>query len=435
MHKPPLLSTHPEDTVGFPALEAAQAELRKIFAEAGPDMDMSKVKSITGATADKIARIRELNGQIDQYQAVAKAAGAPGARMGGSDHDTKHRTMDTGERPSLLTSEQKCVDWLTDRGVKTFDEEYRLGYLGAHLKAAMGEPADLARYRSYLPDDMKDMSTSGSPEIVPTPIAGQLIDAMRAVSTVMASGATTVPMTTNTLAVPRIVSDPTASWLAEGATVTATDGDVDAVTFTARRLSALTKISQELAEDSNPVTIGQVLAHSMAAAFAVEMDRVALRGSGTAPEPEGVRNQTGVGVTAAVGDADWADVAALAADVAGANSIPTGFIWSVRTANAVSLLREDGTTGAYLAPPSHIADIPRRATTAVPTNLGAGTDESEIYCGYWPDLMIGMRLGFELRPLAERYADEGKIGVLGRMRADVQLRHAASFAVGTGVTN
>ncbi|PRY00696.1 phage major capsid protein [Allonocardiopsis opalescens] len=417
----------------FPALEAKQAELKKIFDEAGPDIDMSKVKSIPGTAADKVAHIKALNAEIDALKQVERAA-LNGGREGGSEPDGGP-VAPFRKNQRMLTPQQKAVDWLASQGTKTFDEEFRLGYLGAHLKAMMGEPGDLARYRSELPAALKDMSTSGSPELVPAPIAAQLIDRLRSVSSVMASGAMTVPMTTSTLSMPRIVSDPSVSWLNEGATVTPSDGDVDAVTFTARRLTALTKVSQELAEDSNPVAVGAVLAQSMAASFAIELDRVALRGSGTPPEPDGVRNQTGVSITSAVGAADWGTLSNLAATVATANSIPTGFIWSVRTANAVGQLREDGATGAYLMPPTHIADIPRRATTAVPIDLGAGTNESEIYCGNWAELMIGIRIGFELRTLNERYADEGKIGVLGRMRADVQLRHGASFAVGTGVTN
>ena len=55
----------------FPALIAAedklaakQKSLRSIFDEAGPDMDMSKVKSLTGDSADKVKAIREMNGAL-----------------------------------------------------------------------------------------------------------------------------------------------------------------------------------------------------------------------------------------------------------------------------------------------------------------------------------------------------------------------------------
>lgn len=60
------------EIVEFPALKDAQGKLdakRKsladIFAEAGPDYDMSKVKSIAGDTAAKVGEIGKLNAEID----------------------------------------------------------------------------------------------------------------------------------------------------------------------------------------------------------------------------------------------------------------------------------------------------------------------------------------------------------------------------------
>lgn len=59
--------------MSFPALEAKQAELaalnadlHAIFDEAGPDLDMSAVKSLHGSTADKVAEIQRKNARIDE---------------------------------------------------------------------------------------------------------------------------------------------------------------------------------------------------------------------------------------------------------------------------------------------------------------------------------------------------------------------------------
>lgn len=72
----------------FPALKEAQGkldakrkELASIFDEAGPDVDLTKVKSVKGTTHDIAAKIRELNDEatdlgkeVDSLKAVAKAA-------------------------------------------------------------------------------------------------------------------------------------------------------------------------------------------------------------------------------------------------------------------------------------------------------------------------------------------------------------------------
>lgn len=90
----------------FPALKEAQGKLdasrkslRDLFAEAGPDMDMSKVKSIQGDSAVKVEWIQTKNAEItaqkaevEKYKAVALAAenskaydAEQGAQIGGSD--------------------------------------------------------------------------------------------------------------------------------------------------------------------------------------------------------------------------------------------------------------------------------------------------------------------------------------------------------------
>lgn len=43
-----------------------QAKLKTIFDEAGPDLDMAKVKCLDGDSADKVAEIRKLNDELDE---------------------------------------------------------------------------------------------------------------------------------------------------------------------------------------------------------------------------------------------------------------------------------------------------------------------------------------------------------------------------------
>lgn len=63
------------------ALDAKRRELKGIFDEAGPDMDLTKVRAIKGTTVDKAAHIRKLNDEqtalgkeVDDLRAVQKAA-------------------------------------------------------------------------------------------------------------------------------------------------------------------------------------------------------------------------------------------------------------------------------------------------------------------------------------------------------------------------
>lgn len=307
------------------------------------------------------------------------------------------------------------------------------GALGTLAKSLAGSvsQSEVAR---WLPDAGRDMlSSGGGGVLVPAPIGAQVIDLLRARTVVTQLGARTVPMDSATLTIPRVTADPTAAWLAEGADITPTDGSMDSVTFEPKRLTALVKVSDELDEDSDPDLAGEVLANSLASAFAVELDRVALRGAGTSVEPAGVRNLDGTTVSTGTGAADWLTLTGMKRDIEMANSQATGFALSPRTEDAISTTA--GQDGHFVGPPTPIAGLPRFTTTGIPVDLGAGDDETEVYAGNWADLMIGMRVTFELRRLEERYADEGKVALRARIRADVQTAHGGSFIVAAGVTN
>lgn len=94
------------DVLEFPALKEAQGKLdakqkklAEIFAEAGPDLDMGKVKCLDGDSGAKVEAIRNLNKElddlgveVDKLREVGKAArrvrdgnggGEPGAEPGG----------------------------------------------------------------------------------------------------------------------------------------------------------------------------------------------------------------------------------------------------------------------------------------------------------------------------------------------------------------
>lgn len=92
-------------TLEFPALkealgklEAKQRELHVIFDEAGPELDFGKIKSISGDTRTKAARVRELNNEmtglskeVDDLKAVG--ASAEKARMSPA---SSHRESGSG---------------------------------------------------------------------------------------------------------------------------------------------------------------------------------------------------------------------------------------------------------------------------------------------------------------------------------------------------
>jgi HK97 family phage major capsid protein len=334
----------------------------------------------------------------------------------------------------VLTREASVYDWLQQRGA--FDQADEALSFDRYLRGMATGHWDGADHERAL----AEATVGAGGALVPAPLSARVIDLARNATRVFQAGAATVPMTAQTLALARLTGEGTPGWKTENAAITANaDLTFDRVTFTARTLTRVINLSLELFEDADP-SAGDVIARSFAAQMALELDRVALRGSGTPPEPQGVRNQSGVTITthgangALIATAtayDWhLDAKGV---VLGNNFEPNAHIQAPRTSTSLSKLRE-ATTSAYLAPPPSM--LPMLTTKTVPINLtvGTSTDTSEIYTADWSQLMVGIRTDFTLRFLGERYlADNLQYAFLAYLRADVQLAQPSAFVVDTGI--
>jgi HK97 family phage major capsid protein len=343
-------------------------------------------------------------------------------------------TRPSGRTPApaepLLTREQSVYGWLQQRGA--FDAVDQDLSLQRYLRGMATGHWDGAEHERSLAEG----TIGGGGALVPSPLSARVIDLARNATRVFQAGAITVPMTSQTLSVPRLTSEGTPAWKSENANITAADLVFDRVTFTARTLVRRVDLSVELFEDADP-SAEDVIARSFAGQMAVELDRVALLGTGTAPEPRGVLNQTGVTLTdhgaagSAIANYDWWLDAIGAVRAAGFE--PNAHIQAPRSSTSLSKLKE-ATTNAYLTPPAGL--LPMLTTKTVPINItvGASTDTSYVFTADWSQLMMGIRTDFTLRFLGERFlADTLSYSFLAWLRADVQLSQPTAFVVDRGV--
>ncbi len=133
--------------------------------------------------------------------------------------------------------------------------------------------------------------------MVPSRLMGGVLAALVPESAVLTAGAGILPLDAaefgaKSFTVAATDTVPTASWRAENGNVSESSPGFRAVTMTPRSLSFYFKISRELLADA--AGIDATLTTAIAQAFAKELDRAALLGSGTAPEPRGIVNTSGV---------------------------------------------------------------------------------------------------------------------------------------------
>jgi HK97 family phage major capsid protein len=333
-------------------------------------------------------------------------------------------------REPVLGREQSVYDWLHARG--RFDPTDEPLSFDRYLRGMATGQWDGADHERALAES----SIGAGGALVPAPLSARVIDLARNRTVVFRAGAQTVPMTSATLALARLTSEGSPAWKSENAAITPGDMVFDRVTFTARTLVRTILLSVELFEDASPDS-EDVIANAFAGQMAVELDRVALLGTGTPPEPRGVLNQSGVTATAhgangtAITNFDWWLDAIGAVRAAGFE--PTAHIQAPRSSTSLSKLKE-ATTNAYLAPPAGL--LPMYTTKSVPITVttGTSTDTSYVFTADWSQLMVGIRTDFTLRFLGERYlADNLQYAFLAYLRADVQLAQPSAFVADSGV--
>ena len=273
---------------------------------------------------------------------------------------------------------------------------------------------------------------------VPSRLMPGILSALVPVSSLMQAGVGILPLEegAKTFTTAAVNAIPTASWRLEAGTLATSDTTFRAVVATPRSLAFQFKVSRELLADGQ--NIQEALYLAIAQAFAKELDRVGLRGTGTAPEPRGILNTVGIqSVTNGANGIALAGYANLFSAVQSIISVdapmPTAAIMSPR-----SLVKLGGlvdSTGQPLRVPPMLEPVRLIATSQVPNNLtvGSSTDCSEIYVGDFGNMYFAMRESVSVQVLNELHAATGEIGFACHMRADVVLTYPSAFGVVTGV--
>lgn len=380
-------------------------------------------------------RARSVEREIDRLEREQDGRRAPGWV---TPNMTPSRALHaSGRTPSELGPEQRLAENLPaaadDRRLSPEEaQEFSLGRAVRGLATGMWTDAELEQ--RVVQETVNVQGGFLTPEI----LGATIIDRIRPQAQVLNAGATVVPVLSDQHSIPRLTGGVTGTWRSENAPVTEETPTFDRITFTVKSLATLVKMSYELLADAIPSTLDGIT-NDITQSLALSLDAAALRGTGVAPQPLGLRNQTGVtiqslganGATLAGYDALVNAVSA----VQQGNIQPNAALLAARTAKSIALSKDS--TGQPLEQPALLDGVEQLVTNQIPTNLtqGTATTASEIYVGRWSDLLIGVRpsISVSIQRLSERFADNLQIGILAYVRADVQVRHPESFAVVTGV--
>ena len=416
-------------------IEQIKSEMRKIAAKMR-DMHAATVSEDRGFTSKEKVKWEELLQRFDTEEKELQLLERTGVPAG----DLRNAIPDLGmpgSSRSANSSASRFYDVRTGEAIRSWDSSTSIETMREGLDPEEVEICRGLNFGSFLRaialgsrnEQEQRVLSIGTPSAggftVPQPLMVEFIDNLRNEAVVLAAGGVVIPMESKTLDIARLDTDPTPTWRAEGAAVSASDAVFSQVKLDAQDLSVEVVASRELVQDSS--NLEAILMRSFVQTFAVELDRVALVGSGTGAEPEGVLNATGVTEIDLVATTmtRYQTLVALRRDVQKANGKPTSWVMNHTTQSELAGLED--TTNQPLQAPTYFSELDAFATGGVPDDEGAGSNESPVFVGNWSDLLIGIRhdTSISLNPFLK--AGTGEISFFVHLRADVKLVRPASF--------
>jgi HK97 family phage major capsid protein len=273
-------------------------------------------------------------------------------------------------------------------------------------------------------------------------VAGLLIEPLLAEAVVLAAGPRVFTTSGVPLRIPKIaaleLADP---WRAENTLIAEADptySELVLLPSSLKSIKVIHRISNELARHS-VADIGAVLSAALVRRVANAIDKAFLVGDGAADTVRGIANQTGVQTMAAVGTPSVDDLHDAVGLALAANAKPSAFFMHPR--DFVTLRKVKDTSGAYIVQPDPTAPatyqllgIPVFISTQLPTNGGAGTNQSSVILADTTQVAVGRDQDVAVTLLPERYADYDQVGIRVTARFDVGLLNAAGVVVLAGVT-
>jgi HK97 family phage major capsid protein len=299
---------------------------------------------------------------------------------------------------------------------------------------------------------LRAMTTSGASAIVPLDWSANIIDKARNASVMFQAGCQLVPMDAKTVQIARLTTDPTVAFKTEGSPVGASDMAYDYIQLVSTSMAALVVVSMEFLQDA--VDAEAQITGALGKAMGLELDKAIMFGqlgaTGTndegstyalaSPYPKGILknlidNAAGniigsfpTNGTAQTAATPWTEMLALVYKPLRANEKCSAIV-----SNVALVQQYDGMVDTQYNPirkPEIIANTPWLQTNAIPsyTRGTMSSRATDVFAGDFSQVLVGQRLGLEIRVLTERYAENGQVGLLAYWRGDVNVARPAAIA-------
>lgn len=310
---------------------------------------------------------------------------------------------------------------------------------GNDFKGAITVPVDVLRGQNAA--GQRDLTvgtaTAGGNTVATDLLAQDFIEMLRNRMALQGLGVRMMTDLSGNVAIPRQTGGATAYWVGEGSAPTESQPAFDQVAMTPKTVGAFTDISRKLLLQSS-IDVESFVRGDLATVLALAIDLAGINGSGSANQPRGVLNTSGIGSVAGGTDGAAptnAHIIRLETEVAidNADVGALGYLTNAKVRGKLKTTERFASTNGnpVWADDNRLNGYNAAVSNQVPGDLVKGSSGavcSAILFGNWADLIIGMWGGLDLMVDPYTASTSGTVRIVALQDVDVAVRQAASFA-------
>ncbi|GEA08496.1 phage capsid protein [Alteromonas sp. KUL42] len=343
------------------------------------------------------------------------------------------------------------------------DKEYKPGQKMAMVAMAVASTHNTAvSVPEYIESNFADPQMAASLDTATPAQAGYLvqeqhssdfIEMLKPRTVIERMGARHIPMPSGNMTMTRKTGRANAGYGAEGADTNASGASVGQSKLSAKKLTALTPISNDLLRQSSMSAVNFVR-DDLVETVGLTKDLALLRSDGTGDSPTGIRHQAAAGniidssaitSSATLAEVDGKlDAAILKLRLSNAPMLDCGWIMSPSVFTYIAGLRDGNGNKAYPEMERGMLKMYKvEFTNQLPENLGVGGDESEISFVDFSQVIIGDTYNVNIAVSTDATYKDGAelVSAFSRDQTvlriitehDMLLRHDTAAAIITGV--
>jgi HK97 family phage major capsid protein len=242
----------------------------------------------------------------------------------------------------------------------------------------------------------------------------------------MAAGVRALPGLAGNVPIPKQTGSATFTWIGEGVDGTTSNLTFGTVNMSPRTISGAVPMTRRLLMQSSPA-IEQLVRLDLVAGAALAIDDAIFEGSGAGGEPLGIKNHTAINTQAINTNSTptWAEMVGFESEVAADNALAgsLGYVTTPAIRGALKTTSKDTGSGLFIMEGNSVNGYP----VYVSTQLASDT----ILFGDWSQILVGFWGVLDIKPDESTLAASGGLVLRAFQDADIGIRNAVAFCLGT----